>query len=99
MSSLIEIPSCTALHIPTPASSPLPLSSGALTLSVVPANPPTHPSASLTLTIGSSSFPLLPNSPIQKIQTINEHSSYIFSPVAADGGAAIGQVKIVMKDS
>ncbi|KAK1926229.1 senescence-associated protein-domain-containing protein [Papiliotrema laurentii] len=99
MSSLVQIPACTALHLPTPTSSPLPLSSGDLTLTVIPANPPTHPSPTLTLTIGSSSFPLLPNSPLQKIQTTHEHPSYIFSPLPADGGEPIGQVKIVLKDS
>jgi len=98
MTTLVDIPSCTALHIPTPTSQPLPLSSGDLTLTLIPANPPTHPSQTVTLTIGASSFPLLPNSPVQKIQSAKEHASYIFTPVPADGGAGIGRVKIVMKD-
>lgn len=98
-SVLVEIPQCSALHLPTPQSSPLPLSTGELTLNLVPANPPTHPSQTLTLTIGSASFPLLPISPLQKVQAKDEHPSYIFSPVPADGGAPIGQVKIVMKSS
>lgn len=94
---LVTIPQCTALHLPTPQSTPLPLSTGDLTLNLIPANPPSHPSQTLTLTIGSASFPLLPISPIQKIQAKDEHPSYIFAPVAADGGDSIGQVKIVMK--
>ena len=98
MTTLIDIPSCTALHLPTATSDPLPLSTGDLSLTLLPANPPTHPSATITLTIGSSSFPLLPNSPIQKIQSKDEHSSYIFTPIPADGGAGIGRVKILMKD-
>jgi len=96
--SIAEIPQCTAYHLPTPTSSPLPLASGDLVLSVLPANPPTHPSESLTLTIGSAAFPLLPNSPIQKIQSKDEHPSYIFAPVASDGGDSIGQVKITVND-
>ncbi len=98
MTTLIDIPSCIALHIPTPQSEPLPLSSGDLSLTLIPANPPLHPSPTVTLTIGASSFPLLPNSPVQKIQTAKEHSSYVFTPVPADGGAGIGRVKIVMKN-
>jgi hypothetical protein len=98
MTSLIDIPSTTALHIPTPVSAPLPLSSGTLSLTLIPANPPAHPSETITLTIGTASFPLLPISPIQKIQSKDEHASYIFTPVPADGGAGIGRVKIAMKD-
>lgn len=99
MAALADIPSCTALHIPSPGVSPLPLSTGDLVLSLIPANPPTHPSSTLALSIGSSSFPILPSTPIQKVQSKAEHAAYIFSPAPADGGAAIGQVKIVMKDS
>ncbi|KAK4683455.1 hypothetical protein P7C73_g6808, partial [Tremellales sp. Uapishka_1] len=80
-------------------SSPLPLSAGELLLTLLPANPPTTPAQTLTLTIGASSFPLLPNSPVQKVKANDQHSSYVFSPVPADGGASIGQVKIVMKPS
>ena len=98
MTTLVDIPSCTAVHLPTPTSSPLPLAFGDLTLTIIPANPPAHPSQTVTLTIGASSFPLLPNSPVQKIGSIKEHASYVFSPVPADGGAGIGQVKITMKD-
>ena len=98
MTTLVDIPSCSALHIPITGATPLPLSTADLTLTLIPGNPPTHPSQTLTLNIGSSSFPLLPNSPIQKVQSKQEHASYVFSPIPADGGAAIGQVKIVMKD-
>ncbi|WWD22344.1 hypothetical protein CI109_106835 [Kwoniella shandongensis] len=99
MTTLVDIPSAAAFHLPTPASDPLPLSAGDLVLTLIPANPPTHPSQTLTLTIGSSSFPLLPNSPVQKVEAKDEHPSYVFSPVSADGGASIGQVKIRMKHS
>ena len=98
MTTLIEIPGCTAFHIPTPVSQALPLSSGDLSLTLIPANPTGHPSSTVTITIGASSFPLFPNSPLQKIQSKEEHASYIFTPVSPDGGEAIGRVKIVMKD-
>ncbi len=81
-----------------PGSEPLPLSTGDLSLTLIPANPPTHPSPTVTLTIGASSFPLLPNSPVQRIHSAKEHPSYIFTPVPADGGDGIGRVKITMKD-
>jgi hypothetical protein len=98
MTSLIEIPSCSALHIPAPGVAALPLSEGDLILTLIPANPPTHPSSTITLSVGTSSFPLLPISPLQKIQSTGEHSSYIFTPVPADGGESVGRVKIVFKD-
>ncbi|WRT63619.1 uncharacterized protein IL334_000542 [Kwoniella shivajii] len=99
MTTLVTIPNVTAYHLPTPTSDPLPLSTGELNLTVIPANPPTHPSSTLTLTVGGSSFPLLPNSPLQKVQAKEQHPSYIFSPVAADGGEPVGQVKLRLKDS
>jgi hypothetical protein len=98
MTTLVDIPSCTALHVPTPTSAPLPLAKGDLTLVLMPANPPSHPSATLTLSVGGSSFPLLPNSPVQKVKAKEEHASYQFTPVPADGGMAVGTVRIQMKD-
>ncbi|ORY25173.1 senescence-associated protein-domain-containing protein [Naematelia encephala] len=99
MTTLIAIPATRALHIPKPGAEPIPLSSGELVLTLIPANPPAHPSSTLTLSIGTASFPLLPNSPVQKTETNHEHSTYVFKPVPADGGAEIGQVRIFMKDS
>ncbi|WWC85718.1 uncharacterized protein L201_000584 [Kwoniella dendrophila CBS 6074] len=99
MTTLVTVPHVTAYHIPSPGSEPLPLSSGELNLTVIPANPPTHPSSTLTLTVGGSSFPLLPNSPVQKVQAKEQHPSYIFAPVPADGGEPVGQVKLRVKDS
>ncbi|WVF66439.1 hypothetical protein IAT40_001179 [Kwoniella sp. CBS 6097] len=99
MTTLVTIPSTQAYHLPTPTSDPLPLSSGELNLTLIPANPPSHPHSTLTLTIGASSFPLLPTSPVQKVQAKDEHPAYVFSPVPADGGAPVGQVKIKVKDS
>ncbi|WWD05932.1 hypothetical protein V865_004017 [Kwoniella europaea PYCC6329] len=99
MTTLVTIPNVTAYHLPTPTSDPLPLSTGELNLTVIPANPPSHPSSTLTLTVGGSSFPLLPNSPVQKVQAKDQHPSYIFAPVPADGGEPVGQVKLRVKDS
>ncbi|WVR03349.1 hypothetical protein IAU60_000340 [Kwoniella sp. DSM 27419] len=99
MTTLVTIPSTSVYHQPTPQSEALPLSTGELNLTLIPANPPSHPHSTLTLTVGGSSFPLLPNSPVQKVQAKDEHPSYVFSPVPADGGAAVGQVKIKVKDS
>jgi hypothetical protein len=94
MSALITIGNTTALHLPTADAAPLPLANGDLTLVLIPANPPTHPSETLTVSIGASSFPLLPNSPLQKVKTIDEHPTFQFTPVPADGGAGVGQVRI-----
>lgn len=99
MTTLITIPNITALHIPTRGSTPLPLSTGDLILTLLPANPPSHPSQTLTLTIGAASFPLLPISPVRKVEVKEEHPSFVFSPVPADGGEGIGQVKIQFKAS
>ncbi|WWC58021.1 uncharacterized protein I303_100556 [Kwoniella dejecticola CBS 10117] len=99
MTTLVTIPNVTAYHLPTPTSDPLPLSTGELNLTLIPANPPTHPSSTITLNVGGSSFPLLPNSPVQKVQAKEQHPSYIFAPVPADGGAPVGQVKLRVKDS
>jgi hypothetical protein len=97
MTTLLTIPDVKALHVASPGVAPLPLSSGDLTLVVIPANPPTHPSETITLSVGSSSFPLLPNSPLQRVKAKEEHASYLFSPVSADGGAGVGQVLLQMK--
>ncbi|KAL7418909.1 hypothetical protein Q5752_006593 [Cryptotrichosporon argae] len=99
MTTLIDIPSCTAYHIPTPGSSPLPLSSGDLSLTVLPAQPPAKPAQTITLTVGGASFTLLPTTPVQKTSAKDEHASYVFSPAPADGSGGIGQVRVHMKDS
>jgi hypothetical protein len=96
MTTLAEIQNVKALHLPTPGAQPVTLSTGTLTLSLIPANPPSHPSETVALTVGASSFPVLPNTPVQKIETKEEHPRYAFSPRPADGGAAIGRVKIVL---
>lgn len=98
MSTILTIPGCTALHNPTPGSQPLPLATGDLTLTVIPANPPTHPSETLTLSVGSAAFPLLPNHPVQRVKAKQEHPSYQFTPIPADGGMTVGTVRITMKD-
>lgn len=96
MTTLAEIPNVQALHLPTPGAQPVTLSSGTLILSVIPANPPSHPSQTIALTVGASSFPVLPNTPVQKVEAKEEHPRYAFSPLPADGGAAIGRVKIII---
>jgi hypothetical protein len=97
MTTLVEIPSVKVLHIPSPGSEPLPLSDGTLSLSLIPANPPTHPSQTVAITVGSSSFPVLPNTPVSKVASQGEHPSYVFNPAPADGGSGIGRVKITFK--
>jgi len=96
MTTLAEIQNVKAYHLPVPGAEPVVLSTGTLYLSVIPANPPSHPSQTLALSVGASSFPVLPNTPIQKIEAKEEHPRYAFSPLPADGGAAIGRVKIVL---
>jgi hypothetical protein len=96
MTTLAEIENVKAYHLPVPGAEPVVLSTGTLYLSVIPANPPSHPSQTLALSVGASSFPVLPNTPIQKIEAKEEHPRYAFSPLPADGGAAIGRVKIVL---
>lgn len=97
MTTLVEIPDCRAFHLPGPDIDPLPLASGTLTLALIPANPPSHPSETVALSIGSSAFSVLPNTPVQKVESKEEHPRYVFSPAPADGGAAIGRVKIALK--
>jgi hypothetical protein len=96
MTTLAEIQNVKAYHIPTPGAEPVVLSTGTLWLSLIPANPPSHPSQTVALTVGASSFTVLPNTPVQKVEAKEEHPSYVFSPLPADGGAAIGRVKIVL---
>jgi len=96
MTTLAEIENVKAYHLPVPGAEPVVLSTGTLYLSVIPANPPSHPSQTIALSVGASSFPVLPNTPIQKIEAKEEHPRYAFSPLPADGGAAIGRVKIVL---
>lgn len=97
MTTLVEISECRAFHLPGPGIDPLPLASGTLTLALIPANPPSHPSETIALSVGSSAFPVLPNTPVQKVEAKEEHPRYVFSPAPADGGAAVGRVKIALK--
>ncbi|ODN75920.1 hypothetical protein L202_05904 [Cryptococcus amylolentus CBS 6039] len=99
MTTLIDIPAVAAFHLPTPASSPLPLSSGDLSLVLLPAAPPTTPAETLTLNVGSSSFPLTKRYPVQKVQSKDEHPTYAFGVQAPEAGASVGQVRITMKHS
>ncbi|ORX33593.1 hypothetical protein BD324DRAFT_643887 [Kockovaella imperatae] len=99
MTTIADIPAVTATHLPTPTSTPIDLGSGELSLTVLPPNPPTQPLQVLTLTVGSLSWPLLPNTPVRKIQALKEHAVYTFSPAPADGGAALGEVRLNMKSS
>ncbi|WVQ80422.1 hypothetical protein IAT38_002527 [Cryptococcus sp. DSM 104549] len=99
MTTLIEIPNTSVFHVPTPTSKPLPLSEGDLTLTLIPADPPTNPAPTVTLTVGASSFPLLANAPVQRVQSKEEHPSYAFFPKPPKGGTAVGQVRIKLKDS
>lgn len=88
-------------HSRTPASDLLPLSSGTLTLVLLPANPPTQKTETLTLTVGASSFPLSPKLPVQKLRSKDEHPWYSFSPAppAPDGSKPVGQVRITTEHS
>ena len=96
-SILVDIPNCTALHIPTPSSDPLPLSAGDLVLTALPGTNEKEP-AKVSLSVGASSFQLHPNTPVQKILAKEEHPTYVFAPVSPDGSATVGQVKILFKD-
>ena len=98
MTTLADIPSTKAYHLPTPTSEPILLAEGELVLATIPANPPARPSPTLTLSVGASSWPVLPNTPVRKIHAQKEHASYIFSPAAVDGSEGIGQVKIILAD-
>lgn len=92
MTTLVTIPNAKALHIPTPGATPLPLATGDLNVLLTPANPPTHPSDTITISIGASAFPLIPSTPVQKVKAKAEHPSYTFSPAAPVGSDAIGSI-------
>ncbi|OXG36977.1 hypothetical protein C360_02101 [Cryptococcus neoformans Bt15] len=94
MTTLIEIPNCAVFHVPAPAAPPLPLSSGTLTLVLLPP-------ATLTLSVGASSFPLSPKLPLQKLRAKDEHPWYSFSPAppAPDGSKPVGQVRLTTQHS
>lgn len=92
MTTLVTIPNAKALHIPTPGATPLPLATGDLNVLLIPANPPTHPSDTITISIGASAFPLIPSTPVQKVKAKAEHPSYTFSPAAPVGSEPIGSV-------
>jgi len=101
MSTLIEIPSVKIEHLPTASSEPLPLADRILSLTLLPPSA-THPSETLTITVGSTSFPLSQATPVHKVHAapiVHAHPTYVFSPAAAGTGAPIGQVRISMKTS
>ncbi|WOO80184.1 uncharacterized protein LOC62_03G003695 [Vanrija pseudolonga] len=99
MSTLTTIKNATALHLPAPGATPVPLAHGDLHLNLLPAAPPERPTDTLIITVGASSFPLAPNSSVQRTRSKNEHPSFIFTPAPPAGGQSIGQVRIDMADS
>lgn len=60
---------------------------------------PSRPASILSLSVAHASFPLLPTSPVHRIQSNAQHVSYLFSPLPSDGGQAIGSVLIKLADS
>lgn len=103
MTTLLQIPQTQTLHLPTPTSTPLPLSTGDLLLTLLPANPPSQPNPSLILSIGSSSFGLSANAKVQRVKSNREHCGYEFRALTAGevdgkGGKGVGKVRIVLKD-
>ncbi len=107
MSVLISIPEVTAYHLPTKASEKIALAAGTLSLTLVPADPPSTTAPVLTLSVGSVSFPLSHATPLSATDTTQQHASYIFAPgvpsaqpgvTNADIGA-VGFVKIAFKTS
>lgn len=99
MTSLVSIPGCIALHLPARGAAPVPMANGDLHLTLLPADPPTRKEDVLTLSIGASAFIVAKNSPVQRIQSKNEHPSFVFTPAPPEGGQSIGQVRIDMSDS
>lgn len=99
MTSLVSIPGTVALHIPARGVAPVTLDYGDLRLTLLPADPPTRPTDTLTLSVGTSAFVLAKNSPVQRIRSKNEHPSFVFTPAPPEGGQSIGQVRIDMSDS
>lgn len=99
MSSLVNIPGAIALHLPAKGAEPVPLANGDLNLTLLPAEPPKRPAETVTLSVGSSTFILAKNSPVQRIRSKNEHPSFVFTPAPPEGGQSIGQVRIDMSDS
>lgn len=99
MTTLITIPGATAYHLPAPGVEPVPLAEGDISLTLVPAFPPTRPNDAVTLTVGSSTFVLTKNAPVQRTNSKNEHPSFVFTPAPLADGRTIGQVRIDMRDS
>jgi hypothetical protein len=99
MTTLLTIRGTTAYHIPAPGIAPVPLAAGDLTLSLIPAFPPTRPADSVTLTVGASTFVLTKNAPVQRTNAKSEHPSLMFTPAPLADGRTIGQVRIDMQDS
>ncbi|BEJ12044.1 hypothetical protein CspHIS471_0205040 [Cutaneotrichosporon sp. HIS471] len=99
MTSLVSIPGCVALHLPARGVAAVPMANGDLHLTLLPADPPSRKEEILTLSVGSSAFVVAKNSPVQRIQSKNEHPSFVFTPAPPEGGQSIGQVRIDMSDS
>ncbi len=107
MTTLITIQSVTAYHLPTKSSQPIPLATGELVVTEVPANPPTTSAPTLTLTVGTTSFPITRATPLSAIDTTSQHTAYIFTPTAPTSVpdvtnpdiASVGHVKLVFKSS
>lgn len=93
---LITIPATRAFHLP-PGGAPVLLAEGDLVLSLIPAHAPDHPRETITLTVGTASFPITHATPVVKVDTNEEHPSFAFRPVV--GGERAGKVKVVLKES
>ena len=93
---LINIPSTKAFHLP-PGGAPVLLAQGDLVLSLIPAHAPDHPRETITLSVGTASFPITHATPVVKVDTNGEHPSFAFRPVV--GGERAGKVKVVLKES
>lgn len=96
MTTLITIPDTTALHLPAKGVPPVTLAKGELALILLPAAE-SKTGGTLSLSVGSSTFVLAPNSPVQRTGSNAEHPSFVFTP-APVGGRSIGQVRIDVAD-
>jgi hypothetical protein len=95
--TLITIPNTKAYHVP-PGGAPVFLAEGPLVLSVIPAHAPDHPKETITLSVGSASFPLDPRTPVVKTEANAEHPSFAFRPQLG-GETRVGKVKVSLKES
>lgn len=100
MTSLVSIPGTVALHIPARGAAAVPMDYGDLRLTLLPADPPERPTDVITITVGTSTFIVAKNSPVQRIRSKNEHPSFVFTPAPPrEGAESIGQIRIDMADS